>query len=137
MTNFLVGGAAASAAAAGGGATSYAGGGGTTCGATAGIHNQMKVPTCLCLDLLFHILEWTSAVWIEVPEVRPWYLHGSDLFQYHPRALDISAGEVRMVCFDLEMERCAGFARTMDALRNCIQGCLLLALDGRNQNGEP
>ncbi len=95
----------------------------------------MIVPPCLCFDLLFHILEWTSAVGIELPEVlRPWYRHGSDLFQYHPLALDISSGEVHMVCFDLEMERCAGFARTMDALRNCIPDGLLLALNGRNQN---
>ena len=55
---------------------------------------------------------------------------------YLVRALDISAGEVHMVCFDLEMEQCTWFARTMDALRNCIPVCLLLALNGRNQNGE-
>ncbi len=100
----------------------------------------MIVPPCLCLDLLFHILEWTSAVGIELQEVlRPWHHHGRDLFQYHPWALDISLGEVHMVCFDsdLEMELCAGYARTMDALRNCIPVCLLLALNGRNQNGEP
>ncbi len=85
----------------------------------------MIVPPCLCLDLPVHILKWPSAVGIDEPEVqRTWYRHGRDLFQYHRRALDISAGEVHMVCFDLEMERCAGFSRIMDALRNCIPvGC--------------
>ena len=98
----------------------------------------MIVSPCLILDLLFHILEWTSAVGVDFPDVRrPWYRQGRDLFQYHPWGLDISAVEVHMVCFDLEMERCSGFARTMDALRNCIPVCLLLALNGTKQNGEP
>ncbi len=68
------------------------------------IHNQMIVQPCLFLDLLFHILEWTSALGVDVPDVRrPWYGQGRDLFQYHPRGLHISAGEVHMVCFDLEI----------------------------------
>ncbi len=55
-------------------------------------------------------------------------------FQYHPRAPDILAGKVHIVCFDLEMEWCAAFARMMDALCNCILVSLLLALNRRKHN---
>ncbi len=56
-----------------------------------------------------------------VPEVLlQWDRHARDLFQSPPLVLDISAGEVHMVCFDLEMERCTRFTSVVDALRNCI-----------------
>ncbi len=98
----------------------------------------MILPPCLCLDLPAHILKWQSAVRINVPEVLlQWYRHARDLIQYHPLALNFSVGEVHMVCFDLEMERCSGFASIMDALRNCIPVSLLLALNGSSQNGVP
>ncbi len=98
----------------------------------------MIAPPCLCLDLPAHILEWPSVVRIDVREVRrQWYRNGRDLFQYHPRELNIFAGEVHMVCFDLEMELCAGFACMMDALGNCIPVSLPLAVKEKNHNREP
>ncbi len=86
----------------------------------------------------FDILKWPCAVRIDEQEVlRPWYRNGRDLFQYHLLLLDFFVGEVHMVCFDLEMEWCAGFARVMDALRNSIPVSLLLALNGSKHDGEP